>query len=156
MFREIRRSDRQGDNELVERLLNEGEYGVLSINTEDGYAYGVPVNFTYTDKKIYFHCAKVGQKLDLIKNNNKVSFCIVGSTKVLASSFSTAYESVIAFGKATIVEDSAESISALRMLIEKYSPDYLKEGNEYIEKSGKHTLVVRIDIEHAAAKKRTD
>ena len=34
---------------------------------EDGYAYGVPLNYVYVDNSIYFHCAKEGHKLDNIK-----------------------------------------------------------------------------------------
>ncbi|NLB53024.1 MAG: hypothetical protein GX808_08820 [Syntrophomonadaceae bacterium] len=59
------------NTEAIE-LLKAGEYGVLSSVSENGYAYGVPLNYVYFDNSIYFHCAAEGRKLDDIKKNDKV------------------------------------------------------------------------------------
>ena len=49
-FREMRRKDRQVFDNLVTEILESGEYGVLSVFGENGYPYGVPVNYVYMDE----------------------------------------------------------------------------------------------------------
>ena len=86
-MREIRRKDREISTRQIIDILKKGELGVLSTVADDGQPYGTPVNYLYQNEAIYFHCAVRGLKLDNIKNNRKVSFCVVGSTVVLPSTF---------------------------------------------------------------------
>ena len=130
MFREMRRKDREiGNIEAIEILKN-CQYGILSTASEDGYAYGVPVNYVYANGSIYFHSASQGHKLDNIINNNKVSFCVVGQSSVLPDKFTTNYESVIVFGRAVEVLGNEKNDAMLEML-KKYSKEYIKKGREY-------------------------
>ncbi len=89
MPRNVRRKDREISIESATQLLAEGEYGVLSTAGTDGQAYGVPLNYVYKNNCLYFHCALEGHKLDNIKANNKVSFCVVGRARVLPDKFTT-------------------------------------------------------------------
>ena len=67
MKREMRRKDRLLTEKEAREILSEGEYGVLSTMGENGYPYGVPVNYVYLNDNIYFHCAAdVGPKLENI------------------------------------------------------------------------------------------
>lgn len=45
---------------------------------DGGYPYGIPLDHWYdeTNGKLYFHCAKEGQKLDAIEKDDKVSYCV--------------------------------------------------------------------------------
>lgn len=156
MFREVRRQNRiLEDKSRIEELLSTAEYGFLSLGTsENGYAYGVPLSFVF-DKEtnsLYFHCAPEGQKLDEIKKNTKVSFCVVGKTKPIAEQFTTLYESVIAFGKARLDLDEAEKRKALKLLVVKYSPGLEDLGDKYMDKSWHRTSCFKIEIEHVTAK----
>lgn len=156
MFREIRRQNRTlEDQNRIEELLEISEYGFLGLGiTDNGYAYGIPISYAY-DKKtnsLYFHCATEGQKLDIIKKNNKVSFCVVGDTRPIAEQFTTLYESVIAFGKADIDLSDEEKRKALRLLVKKYSSDHEVLGENYIDKSWNRTFAFKIVIEHITAK----
>jgi nitroimidazol reductase NimA-like FMN-containing flavoprotein (pyridoxamine 5'-phosphate oxidase superfamily) len=74
MFREMRRKDRSISSEQAIQLLKNGQYGVLSTIGENGYTYGVPLNYVYHEGNIYFHCAVEGSKIDNIMFNNKVFF----------------------------------------------------------------------------------
>ncbi len=152
MMRELRRKDKQSSMEEAQALLEVSEYGVLSTVDSDGQSYGVPLNYVYTDGAIFFHCALPGHKVDNIENNPKVSFCVVGDTKVLPSDFSTNYASTIVFGTASEVEGQ-ERYDGLMKLLEKYSPDYLEEGKKYIEKLDNVTKVIKIDIKQMSGKK---
>lgn len=156
MEREIRRQNRiLNDEERIKDLLQNSEYGFLSLgNSDDGYAYGIPISYAY-DKEthsLYFHCAPDGHKLDQIKNNNKVSFCVVGKTLPIANQFTTLYESVIAFGKANISLSDEEKRKTLRLLISKYSVGHEEIGEKYIDKSWHRTLCFKIEIERITAK----
>jgi len=152
MFRKMRRMDKAMDEAAALELLKKCEYGIISTVGSDDYPYGVPVNYAYKDGFIYFHCATTGHKLDNIKENNKVSFCAVGESKIISEKFSTKYESVIIFGKASIVDDD-EKKEALLEIIKKYSPDFIESGKKYIESDFDKTLVVKIEIEHMTGKK---
>jgi len=151
MYRELRRIDRKMDNEAAAQLLKNGEYGVLSTVGEDGCPYGVPVSYIYMDNNIYFHCAVEGQKLDNIKNNEKVSFCVVGETEVIPERFTTKYESVIAFGRAVEVLDD-ERYEAFIGILEKYSSEHLEKGKLYIKNADTKTKIIKITIEKLTGK----
>jgi nitroimidazol reductase NimA-like FMN-containing flavoprotein (pyridoxamine 5'-phosphate oxidase superfamily) len=153
MFREMRRQDRKIDNPEAIAILEAGQYGILSTTGSNGYAYGVPISYTYSNGSIYFHCATEGQKLDNINHNNKVSFCVVGATTLLPRSFSVNYESVVAFGKALEVFEN-EKQQALEAIIAKYSPAFTKEGLAYIKNSSGDTRIFKIEIEHMTGKAR--
>ena len=71
-FREMRRKDRQVYDDLINEILGKGEYGVISLTGENGYPYGVPVNYAYHNDGIYIHCAKIGHKLDAIKKDSNI------------------------------------------------------------------------------------
>lgn len=151
MFGEMRRKDREIGADEAASILKKGEYGVLSTMGENGYAYGVPLSYVYIDNCIYFHCAVEGHKLDNIRNDDKVSFCVVGRTELFPEKFSTIYESVIVFGKAAEVYDDEKS-RAFTALLEKYANEYLEKGKEYIKKADSKTKVIRISIDHITGK----
>ena len=149
----MRRSDRAITLQEAETVLNNAEYGVLSTVGRNGQPYGVPLSFVYKDGGIYFHCALDGQKLDNIEYNSKVSFCAVGATKVLPAKFATEYESALVFGVASDVT-GPERQKALLWLLEKYCPEYIKEGTQYIEQKDQATKVFKIKIDHISGKAR--
>ena len=134
MFREIKLKDRVISDEKAIEILSAGSYGVLSTMGEDGYPYGVPVNYVYLENCICFHCALGGHKLENIQFNEKVSFCVVSRSDILAVKFDTDYESVIAFGRAGEVTEDSEKESILLSLVNKYSGEYIAAGKNYIKK----------------------
>ena len=151
-MREMRRKDKEIGTDEAINLLTKCEYGVLSTVGKDGQPYGVPLNYTYIDNCIYFHCALKGHKIDNIDDNPKVSFCTVGNTEVLPSEFSTNYVSAVAFGIASEVQGT-ERYDALVLLLEKFSPGFMEEGKKYIKKLDKVTKVIKIQIQHISGKK---
>jgi nitroimidazol reductase NimA-like FMN-containing flavoprotein (pyridoxamine 5'-phosphate oxidase superfamily) len=154
MLNAIRRKDRELNQTETEKILVEGTYGVLSMNGENDYAYGVPLSYVYTGNGIYLHCAAEGRKITRIRNDNRVSFCVVGEAVPLVDQFSMKYESAIVFGKAYEV-DREEKLKALILLVEKYSTgEYLEKGKEYALNSLHRTAVIRIDIELISGKAR--
>ena len=155
MFRKMRRANCELNRESAEKILREGLYGVLSLSGDDGYNYAVPINYAVEGNKIYFHSAKTGHKLDAMKNNDKVSFCVVGHHEVVAEEFTSYYVSAIAFGRIKIISDNEdpEKRHGLELLADKYSPNESLENREK-EIGGKlNALVVPIlEIEHLTGK----
>lgn len=149
----VRRQDRVLEESRAEELLRGGEYGVLSLATEEG-GYGVPMNYAVVGNRIYLHCATEGRKLRALKNDSRVSFCVVGERRVVPEEFTTEFESVIVSGRASIVEDDAERRNALRAIVEKYSPTHLEQGLQAIERSLHRTTIIAIDVEHFSGKKK--
>ena len=147
----IRRQDRKLPEEESIEILKNGEYGVLSMCTPDYEGYGIPLNYAFMGNVIYFHCAIEGSKLDFLKNNNKVSFCVVGNTVVQPSEFGTIYESAIAFGTVSFI-DGEEKREGLRRLVEKYSGNYINEGEENINKSYSKVQVIKLSIDFITGK----
>lgn len=150
MFHELRRSDRAMEPADAEKLLRGGEYGVLSTVGEDGYSYGVPLNYVYDDACVYFHCAGKGHKLENLRANPNVSFCVVGAHKVVPEKLTTHYESVVLFGTAAEAQGE-EKLRALRLLVEKYAPGTPAPACSEAETA--HTTVVRIRVEHLCGKR---
>jgi hypothetical protein len=149
----VRRKDREIEASEAFNLLSTCRYGFLSTVDKDGQPYGVPMNYAYKNNSIYFHCAWSGHKIENIETNPKVSFCVVGNTNVLPDEFSIKYESAMAFGIASEVEGEERS-QALLLLLEKYSPDFIEEGKNYIAQKDKATKVIKIEIDHISGKSR--
>ena len=154
LFFDIRRKDRTLDDKQTLKLLETGEYGFLAMCAVNGYGYGIPMNFVFEGKTIYFHCAIEGFKIENIRQNNRVSFCVVGSTQLLPYQFSTAYESAIVFGHILYDLPEDERYKALELLVTKYSPDFADVSETYIRKSFQRTCILRLDIEHISGKSR--
>ncbi|RHO69218.1 pyridoxamine 5'-phosphate oxidase family protein [Parabacteroides sp. AF48-14] len=152
MFREIRRKDRVLDEEGIVELLETGEYGFLSMVGTDGFGYGIPISFVKEGESIYFHCAPEGYKLECLRENPKVSFCVVGETRVIPNQFTTAYESALVFGTMQLELSEEECRHALRLLAKKYCSGFEAIGEKYIDKSFHRTNVLRLDIEHISGK----
>ena len=107
MFREMRRFKQQISEEECIRILKEEPRGVLSMIGDDGYPYGIPISHFYSeeDGKIYFHGAKVGHKIDAIKANDKVSFCVYDQGYQREGEWALNINSVIVFGRIHLVDD---------------------------------------------------
>lgn len=152
---DVRRRDRLLDEPSARELLIGGKYGILSMQAENGGAYAVPISYVWDrGGSIYFHCAPEGRKIHCLALCNKVSFCVVGSQKVIPEKFSTLYESIILEGKAYIGLPEDERMKALELLIDKYSFEFKEKGIQYAKKSFFRTEVIKLKIEKWSGKSR--
>lgn len=150
----IRRQDRLMDEERAIELLRDGEYGVLSMVSED-MGYGIPVNFVWDGKNsIYIHCAPEGRKLVAVEQNPKVSLCVIGKVNLLPRNFTTEYESAIFFGEAHIHLSEEEKMHALHLLIDKLSPNFKELGDKYAHMSFHRVEIIRVDFSEFSGKRK--
>ena len=154
MFRGMRRFKQQiSDEECIEVLKNE-KRGVLSVIGDDGYPYGVPLNHYYDEKNncIYFHGAKEGHKVDAIKNNSKVSYCVVERGVKRENHWSYDVRSVVVFGEASFVEDLDECAKICSDIWWKFGTDK-KELDEELQRSLSRVMCIKVEIKHMTGKK---
>jgi len=151
MFRKIRRIKQELKETDVIDILNKERTGILSVIGDEGYPYGVPVNYVYSDNKIYFHSAKDGHKIDAIKNNPKVCFTIISKDILVSEELTTYFESVVIFGHARIIENKDEMISSMHKFAEKYNKNMSFIDSE-IEKTFNQLLCIEISIDHISGK----
>ena len=151
MFREMRRKMQALTAEETAEILKRNPSGVLSLNGDDGYPYGVPLSYVYLDSKLYFHCAGAGHKLDSILKDDKVSFCVIDQDQVVGEEYTTYFRSVIAFGRARVLE-GVEKLRPLVELCEKYYPGHLEQTRQKAEHALKNVSIVEVTIEHMTGK----
>ncbi len=136
----------------VKEILENAEYGTLSVIGDGGYPYCVPLNFVYMNGKIYLHCAKAGHKIDAIKENSKACFNVVSEHEVIKEKYTTYYKSVTAFGNARIIENEKLKIEAVTALAKKYVPFGGDEIKQEVDKFLKALCIIEFDIEHVTGK----
>lgn len=157
MFRElIRKNKMLSMQDCIEVLKNETR-GVLSVMGDNDYPYGMPMNHWYNeeDGKIYFHCGKVGHRLDALKKHDKVSFCTYDKGYRNEGEWAWNVKSVIVFGRIEIIDDLDKIADITTKLSYKFTQDdeYIKRE---IEVSGHNTLLLQLTPEHISGKLVTE
>ena len=153
MFRKMRRAAQELSEAECAEILKKGDDGVLTVLGDDDYPYGVPINYFYDDGKIYLHCAKSGHKIDAVKRHDKVSFCVIDKHKVLPELYATEYSSVIAFGRASIMDNADRMREAVRRLALKFCLGDEDGVDAEIEKDFSALAMIEITIEHMTGKR---
>lgn len=152
-FREVSRDKRQIlSQERAEEILTNGVSGVLCVLGDDDYPYGVPINYAYKDGKIYFHGMPHGHKYDAMSKHDKVCFTVIEKETVVPEEYTSYFRSVVAFGRAKIIEDLDMKHKIVDYLVEKYSPG-LEEGvHETFAERITWMGAFEIEVEHLSGK----
>ena len=153
MFRELIRKDKKLPMEECIHVLKTEKRGVLSVNGDDGYPYGMPMNHWYNeeDGKIYFHSGNIGHRLDALKKNNKVSFCSYDAGYRNPGEWALNVKSVIAFGTIEIVDDLERIAEITTKLSHKFTQDDAYIQAE-IQKHAHRTRLLVLTPEHICGK----
>lgn len=156
-FRELARKNKKISGAECITLLEKETRGVLSVNGDNGYPYGMPMNHYYNsaDGCIYFHCGKYGHRLDALKNDPRVSFCVTEQGVKEEGEWAYTVRSVIVFGKIEIISDRKIIADISRALSRKFTSD---EGyiEKEIEQFAPATLILKLKAEHICGKKVTE
>ncbi len=152
MIKNIRRTDRAIVKAQAIEILKEAEFGFLGTVSKEGTPYVIPLNHVYTNGYIVFHCAKEGHKLDNIRLNPHVCYCVCTEHQILPEALSTAYASAVAFGKAEIIEAPDLKKELLECLVNRLAPG---SPQSCPEETFEKTCVVRIKVERITGKKNS-
>ena len=132
----MRRNDKEiTDKQEIENILRTGIF--CSIAFSDGEEpYLVTVNYGYRDGCIYFHSAKEGRKMDLIRNHPRVCFQVVVDEELVTGvnacrDFTMKYRSVTGYGRALELVNKHEKSKALNVLMNQHTGkgNYQKKHN---------------------------
>jgi hypothetical protein len=123
----------------------------------DGNApYVVPTTYGYKEGVIYLHSSKAGRKMDVLKENDRV--CIVVDTghdlvqgPLDSSCGSTIrFKSVIATGRAKLVEDEAEKRRGMDIIMAQMFGD---QAFEYSPEGIRNMAIIKVDLESVTGKR---
>lgn len=128
----------------------------LALNSED-FPYIIPLNFGMQTENgkivLYFHGAEEGTKYDLIAKDNRASFEMLQTGRLITEeetgNCTMEYESVIGQGHIFFVPEE-EKNTALRILMAHYH----KEAFAYNEKMVPRTTLFKLVVEHISGKRR--
>ena len=144
----------------IESIINAASYFTLGL-TDGDEAYMVPLDFGYESAgqelgTVYFHCARAGRKLDLLKANPRVSLLFVASGHTLidegdgslACTLNTDYRSVMALGEARVIDGDTGKLAAMRVVLRQHGCEHLPVAPDNLDK----TALVRVDLKQAVGK----
>ena len=153
MFRAMRRSRQTMPQEECAAVLGRGSHGVLALAGDGDYPYAVPISYVYTNRKLYFHCAKSGHKLDALQRNPKASFCVVDQDQIVPAEYTTYFRSVIVFGQLRVMEEGPEKRAAVEKLAVKYAPEDTDAHREaVIDREWGALCVLEMRVDHMTGK----
>lgn len=157
MFRDVVRKKQALSNEECLTLLKDSVRGVLSVITEDGYPYGMPINHFYNEEDgyLYFHGGRFGHKIDSLKACPKASFCVLDEGTPVEEGWWKIFKSVIVFGQVEFVDDKNEVIRICRKLSYQFTNDASYIEDE-IAKDADRTLLFRLKPEWITGKRVTE
>jgi nitroimidazol reductase NimA-like FMN-containing flavoprotein (pyridoxamine 5'-phosphate oxidase superfamily) len=145
------------DRETIYRILDEGFVCHVGFAV-DGQPYVIPTLFARIGDAIYFHGSAASRMLRNVSEG--ISVCITVTLTdgfVLARSVfnhSMNYRSVVALGKATLVDVPGEKLEALHAFTEKILRGRWKDARQPNEKELKATSILRLPLTEVSAKIR--
>ena len=132
--------------------------GRLATTGSDGQPYITPLNYIFYEGSIFFHCALKGRKLDNIKENDRVCFEVSRTEKnVFAAETckcSTRYISVLAFGRARLIDTAADKVRILNAISDKFAAGRPYQPVTAAGAGG--CIVVEIVVEEISGKRNVD
>jgi uncharacterized protein len=119
---------------------------------DDGQPYVVPMCFGYEGGKLYFHCATEGRKLDILRTNDKVCFEIDIDCEIIeaeqACEFGFRYQSVIGFGKGSIVDEAQAKCRGLDVIMRQYKDGEFSFSPDAVDR----IVIIEVEIESMTGK----
>lgn len=153
----MRRKDRQvTDLSDIAAIVKNCEVCRLGM-TDGSIPYVVPMNYGYEFSgetlTLYFHCAKEGRKLDILRTNPRVCFEMDNGHRVIAEKACDStykYESVIGNGEAQFITEHEEKAYALKKLMLAHTGT---EDFDFTEAQTNSVTIIKVQSNDYTAKK---
>jgi nitroimidazol reductase NimA-like FMN-containing flavoprotein (pyridoxamine 5'-phosphate oxidase superfamily) len=146
------------DRESINKILDEALVCHIGFTIND-QPYVIPTMFARVNDAIYFHGSAASRMLRNLSNGLAVCITVtLTDGLVLARSVfnhSMNYRSVVALGKATLVDSPAEKLEALHAFTEKILPGRWNDARQPNEKELKATSILRLPLTEVSAKVRS-
>jgi hypothetical protein len=151
----LRRKDKEiTDLSELQRILKSTKYVTIALS-KDNQPYLVSLSHGYDDARncLYFHCARVGKKIDWIRSNNIVWGQALEDQGYVQGECDHMFASVHFKGRIAFVEDIKEKHMAIEFMIRQLN----KSPQAMIAKLKSERLeainIGRIDIEEMTGKR---
>ncbi len=146
------------DREVVNAILDEGFICHVGFAV-DGRPFVIPTGYARVEDRLLIHGSQASRMLRTLSEGIEVcvTVTLLDGLVLARSAFhhSMNYRSVIVFGRATLVEDPTEKMSALLALSEHIIPNRWQDVREPNESELRQTTVLSVPIDEASAKIRT-
>jgi len=146
------------DRELLYRILDEGFICHVGFVNE-AQPFVIPTGYARAGDKLYIHGSQASRMLRTLGKGIDVcvTVTLVDGLVLARSAFhhSMNYRSVVVFGRATVVDERAEKLDALRALSEHMIPGRWDEVRQPTDQELKATSVLALPLAEASAKVRT-
>jgi nitroimidazol reductase NimA-like FMN-containing flavoprotein (pyridoxamine 5'-phosphate oxidase superfamily) len=156
----LRRLPKRGvyDRELVYRILDEGFICHVSFAV-DGQPFVIPTGYARVDDQLFIHGSQMSRMLRTLAQGVDVCVAVtlIDGLVLARSAFhhSMNYRSVVAFGRATMVEEREAKLAALFAFSEQVIPGRWNDVREPTEQELKATTVLSLPLVEVSAKVRT-
>ena len=156
----MRRKDKEiiDDNDKI-NIIKKCKICRIGLS-ENNKPYIVPLNygFIFDNNKLtlFFHSAKEGKKMDIIKNNNNACFEVDCDNQLIeaekACRYNYAYKSIIGFGKIILLEDINEKIDALNKILKHQTDE--ETDYDFPDEELKNVTIYKMVVEEFTGKQR--
>ncbi len=145
------------DRETIYRILDEGLVCHVGFST-DGQPFVIPTLYARIGDAVYFHGSAGSRMLRGISEGANICLTVTLTDGIVLArsvfNHSMNYRSVVALGKATLVDAPQEKLEALRAFTEKILPGRWADARQPNEKELKSTSILRLPLTEASAKVR--
>lgn len=143
----MRRKDKEiTDPEIIGEILHTAQICRIGL-VDEGEAYIVPVNYAYDKGFIYIHSAPAGKKIELIRQNPKVSFEIEGFFEVVKDEipckWTARYRSLMGKGLVTLENDPEARRRGMDLIMRKYGAE---NELKYDEAVLSRTILLKMEV----------
>jgi len=149
----MRRSEKEiTERSAIDEIINRCLVCRLALS-DGGIPYVIPMNFGYEGNTLYFHTAREGRKLDILRKNNQVCFELDTDVEIIAAEdaagWGARYCCVIGFGAASLVDDPVEKRKAYDSIMRHYAGRTFSYPDLCIDCS----IIIRGDIDSVTGKR---
>ncbi|MCK9274304.1 MAG: pyridoxamine 5'-phosphate oxidase family protein [Syntrophales bacterium] len=144
------------DAEEIKAIITKGNHATIALSKDDiPYIVTLSYGFDFENNSFYFHCAHDGDKLEYIKENQKVCATIIEDHGYLKGECNHDYASLIIRGRMIIVEDLEEKKHGLNILLQHLEDDPDPIVRKYIknDKSYNFVTIIKLVVDSIIGKK---
>jgi len=144
------------DFRIIEEIIRKTDVCRLAL-ANDNIPYIVTMNFGYTsfsEKRLYFHCANAGKKLDMIRKNNYVCFEMDTDHQIYKGDkgcdWGMKFSSIVGYGNISIISEKGVKERGLNCIMSHYGGE---KDFTYDEEVLERTTILQLDIKEITGKK---
>jgi len=153
----MRRKEREiTDIDEISSIIVRSDVCRIALS-DNNIPYIVTMNFGYAggdEKRLFFHCAKEGKKLEIIRKNKFVCFEFDTDHQLYkgenACDFGMSYRSVVGWGNIEIITDEEEKKRGLDYIMSHYSDEVDFSFNKSVLD---RTIILCLEISEMKGKK---